>query len=732
MAETRQPRYVEFLTVCVVCDGEAIFANQNMIADILADNIQVLPVVDLGEDNAVYLSDLLSGVSCRCDKFGSWTEPPRTSTTRFLTRSSIHSESAVSQQEVLLTYYIKVLGLYRALTMGRNMKGALLLLANARTLGCSYSALLRLVQNGKLPFKLRRYAANLLNTLYMTPEMSEDKSRTQDLQMHPGKSAPHWHIWSAVAHLAQPAEKEAQSNVVTEASIFQRFPNVAPTPFFSDLWTYLLKYISDAKLEASKGEKNKLTVAMLNLLSVMLQLGIFKPDPIANIAPGADSASSGISNRGSVVLSFPPLPKMAVFPDTATPGQPRQPPEIVPEDSAVQCHTADSAKGSFEGRYQFTAMAELLVKLLSWNEKQNANGSGTPSQDLVQIVFQAKVAICGILEDFLNIQLAQQVSHACLQFDRWFEGRFSGAIATFNDSHVGLRNPSEERTPEVDRVTYRNSIAQLKEYIFAEEAWGSKGPGTPWSQKDLEDLTHQLVGCPLITELLLNNDELDMPSGSTNVLLDLVQLNYPPLTQAAFSLLELYTHKQSRLMAQLQGYVDSVVGVVDAVAAHKFQDLLVQIGVVPLVLRILRLAPPSGRAVPEDLIPVFKTAHGLLSALCSDPCNAKNQEILWEVLPEIMGTVGHPEVDAIGTIMAIMHDNMTLCTKVDETLVRYVLEIQKKHGRQAQVVYLLMTLIMVEGKIIKSNQNLVLQMLWEYDASVALTWNDSKGFARRM
>ncbi|KAK3266685.1 hypothetical protein CYMTET_24711 [Cymbomonas tetramitiformis] len=516
----RKPRFVEFLRICAVCQGQPIPQNQNLIASFLRDHPGVLPTVKIEGQNVIVV-DGVTGLSCVCNDY-------LHSTDDLLTRDT----GTLDPPELLLLFYLYIMRLYAAMCLGRNIRAAQALLERSEALGVSYNCLLGLMSNSGVPFQLRRYATDLIKVLYIQNFCQEELPLVVMT-----------HIWSAsspampttAAHTVLDGTRAHEDWQHLDALTWSKMPKEAHRNF-PRLKVFILDYLTSlSAFNVSNRGRNHLAVAVLQLLHCLFTCGFYCLASPA--AKEVDAPTSPPSDQRSLPLNqlnpqddFPVAtpshdratycipcvtPSKGEVPTTRfinpmpvhdmTQLQPLVAPLLRLLDGCNDCRDEQGAKTRPRAAHTRPFWPELNLefipallrqkkadvpeRVLSARDPESGGGPriappGTVQlkaeryrfSDETEVMMEAKLAICEALSAMFAMRLDLRLHAMRKNFERIFDDCLPTHVARFR-AHAALnRSPSPRSGSKFSKLTRNTTTKNLnpasRSSIIRAKSWG--------------------------------------------------------------------------------------------------------------------------------------------------------------------------------------------------------------------------------------------------------------------
>ena len=161
----------------------------------------------------------------------------------------------------------------------------------------------------------------------------------------------------------------------------------------------------------------------------------------------------------------------------------------------------------------------------------------------------------------------------------------------------------------------------------------------------------------------------------------------------------------------------------DVVAKH--QDVLRNLDAHSVVLGLLQL-PLERIPCPGELDTVsdeerkrlFQTCYDFLRVFCKG--NTTNQEIVFSQTELFFAHVGIAKLDVASTIAESVRDNRELSAQVNEKILRKFVQTIVRYGKRARWLHFLETFVVVNGRPLKRNQDMIMRLLLQEEDEVVL------------
>ncbi|KAK3239858.1 hypothetical protein CYMTET_50243 [Cymbomonas tetramitiformis] len=541
LEEHRKPRFVKFLQVLALFDGEPIPLNQRRIINFLKHHKEILPIIDMDSDDNLVLVDDVDNTECQLSSF-----------TRHMDKLLSTDTGLMSREEVLLCYYKQMLELYHCLCVGGNAEGIGFLLEVADLIGASYGRLLEIIKSKDLPCQIREPATRLFCALHVENTVMVQKSRVVR------KS---W-LWADAverfASYSQPAaegEQHAQPGTalsVRNMNMRQPSSNLVmamTTEVQEDRYgmvkDFILTYITKTVLRNVHEEGHmRLTLAILELLEYLLRNGHYtksvegktkplrrmqekekeKTTPVGRMQSRDDSFVGEESNE---VLEAVIEESIEAFPGGVE--------EKVPDDNVkalAGLEDEEKEEGedveNEEGRTWRSVKAEHdLVDLQSLSGPllqliDGHNSKAESNSDEGQLLMRCQVQVCTLLAAMYEVRLDKRACIVLGRFETFFRAKYAEPLAALQNNPALSTGFAKARSRG---LCSRDELEVLCGDLFSK------------------------VQFPLME--LKQTEPLGRPSRFVSILIQLMTSQHLPLVKAAFDLLYHHFMQSAALMTHL-------------------------------------------------------------------------------------------------------------------------------------------------------------------------------------
>ena len=149
------------------------------------------------------------------------------------------------------------------------------------------------------------------------------------------------------------------------------------------------------------------------------------------------------------------------------------------------------------------------------------------------------------------------------------------------------------------------------------------------------------------------------------------------------------------------------------------QRLLRNMSVHSIVLDLLKIPYDKN---DEQMKKIMQLAHEFLQAFCLG--NKINQSLLYKHL-DLFLTYGQQETQ---TMCAIFQDNIELCQKISENVVKHFAQMIETHGKHVIYLKFLLTIVKSENQYMKNCQTMVMQELVNVGEDALTFYNEKNSF----
>ncbi|KAL6077190.1 Inositol 1,4,5-trisphosphate receptor type 1, variant 2 [Balamuthia mandrillaris] len=323
-------------------------------------------------------------------------------------------------------------------------------------------------------------------------------------------------------------------------------------------------------------------------------------------------------------------------------------------------------------------------------------------------VMKAKLNACLILDKFFDCRLDHRLTDLLLILKKKMEAK-GNILDTFKPST--LRKIS--RSVQKYDLANTEVVPILKELVLC----------------DYPQLS--ICAANLLARQFSQRAELQKTLGQVQILVTDRNVNTYRIVQEKLDQARLFlsaekigVYAQSALTAILTDLASLCVKY--DTAFHHNQRILRNLDAHKVALQVIHL--PLDQHIRTTSKEMLTVAAYFLRVFCKD--NAENQTTLFEYLDSLLSMLGNG-IQIASTINEIFKNNRPLCSQVTEDQIRKIINAIASGCKYPRYIHVLDTLIMVNGRPLRRNQNLVLKMLMEKQYETMVLFNDPESIQVR-